>query len=80
MGRWEDDNGRTVSFLPTYVYDAMKDMRVGFLVFHLVLRFFVLPFCCCFFLSFFPLVLATKLTPSTYKFLKFHCYLLPDLE
>ena len=70
VGRWEDDNGRTVSFLPTYVYDAMKDMRVGFLVFHLVLRFFVLPFCCCFFLSFFPLVLVTKLTPSTYKSLE----------
>ena len=56
MGRWDDDNGRTVSFLPTYVYDAMtviEHMRVGFLSFHLVLRFFVLPFCCCFFKFFF---------------------------
>ena len=74
VGRWEDDNVRTVSVLPTYVYDAMtviEDMRVGFLSFHLVLRFFVLLFCCCFFfLSFFPLVLVTKSTPSTYKSLE----------
>jgi hypothetical protein len=46
------------SFLPMYACDAMKvkkrfeHMRVGFLSFHLVLRFFVLPFSCCFFLSF----------------------------
>jgi len=56
------------------VYDAMKvkkrfeHMPVGFLSFHLVLRFFALSFSCCFFFLSLLLVFATMLIPiSTYK-------------
>ena len=84
VGRWDDDNGRTVSFLPMYVYGAMtviEDMRVGFLSFH-VLRFSVLAFgCCCFFLSFSFLWCWRRSRPLVLiSLLKFHCYLRPDSE
>ena len=68
VGRREDDDGWTESFLPTYVYYPMKvkkrfeHMRVSFILFSvsLPLRSAVVS-------SSFPLVLATKSTPSTYK-------------
>jgi hypothetical protein len=86
VGRREDDDGWTESFLPTNVYDTMKvkkrfeHMRVSFISFHLVLRFSLVSFSCCFFFLSFPLVLATKSTPSTYNLLEFPCYPRPDFE
>jgi len=78
MGRREDDDGGTESFLPTYVYDAKKwleHMRVSFplvsLSFHSPVISSPFPFLWCW-RRYRPLVLISLL--------EFHCYLRPDFE